>query len=294
MLNLRKALETIKKERILSFSNILVMTITFLVLGIFLSVVFISQSTLTYLEQQTQVTAFFEDDFVEKDILEFKEILEQDERISNVEYISKEEALRIFTEINKDEPLLVESITANILPASIKVQTNKIEDLEIIAEELSGSPGVEGVKFFKDVVSQFQSLANILYIVGFVLTAVFLFISYSAILVTLRTYISRKGTELEILKLVGASNEYIQAPIISQGLFFSLISSVIASIILLGGGLAINFMGIFEEGLLVPFMSDYRINLIVFSAVLNSILLFSGLLLGYLGSKSAVKKYLRY
>lgn len=294
MLNFKRALETVKKERILSFSNILIMTITFLVLGIFLSVVFVSQSTLTYLEQQTQVTAFFKDDFVEKDILEFKEILEQDQRISNVEYISKEEALRIFTEINKDEPLLVESITANILPASIKVQTNKIEDLEIIAEELSGSPGVEGVKFFKDVVSQFQSLANVLYIVGFVLTAIFLFISYSAILVTLRTYISRKGTELEILKLVGASNEYIQAPIISQGLFFSLISSAIASIILLGGGLAINFMGIFEEGLLVPFMSDYRINLIVFSAVLSSILLFSGLLLGYLGSKSAVKKYLKY
>lgn len=294
MFNFKKAYQNIKKEKVLTFSNLLIMTMTFLVLGIFLSIVFLSQSTLTYLEQQTQVTAFFRDDFTEENILELKASLERDERIANVEYISKEEALRIFTEINKDEPLLTESISANILPASLKIQTVKIEDLRTIAEELSSQEGVEGVKFFEDVVSQFQSIASVLYIAGFVLTGVFLFISYSAIVITLRIYINNKGTELEILKLVGASNEYVQAPIISQGMFFSLISAILATIILLTGAFIANFLGVFSSGLLVPFTTGIKIDLIVFYIILGIILLFSGALLGFLGSKTTVKQYLKY
>jgi len=292
--NFEKIKETLQRERVLSFANILTMTITFLVLGIFMLIVFISQSTLSYLEQQTQITAFFRDDFQEKRILELKGTLEQDERIAEVTYISKEEALKIFSEINADEPLLLESISANILPASLKIRTKKMENLKIIAEELSPNEGIEGVKFFEDVVIKFQKIASIVYIVGFTLTAMFLFVSYSAIVITLRTYINKKGTELEILKLVGASNDYIQKPIITQGLFFSLTSSIIATIILLIGAVIACALGIFSSGLVVPFLPGFKINLILLNAILGIVLLLSGLLLGYLGSKNTVKKYLEY
>ncbi len=286
--------ETFQKEKVLSFANILTMTITFLVLGIFMLIVFISQSTLSYLEQQTQVTAFFKDDFSEESILALKGTLEQDDRIAEVEYISKEDALKIFSEINADEPLLLESISANILPASLKIRTKKLENLKIIAEELSPNEGVEGVKFFEDVVVKFQKIANIVYIVGFTLTAMFLFVSYSAIVITLRTYINKKGTELEILKLVGASNDYVQRPIITQGIFFSFTSSVIATVLLVSGALIASALRIFRSGLAMPFLPEIKVSLILVTAILGIVLLLSGLLLGYLGSKNTVKKYLEY
>lgn len=294
MIDLNKIKETFRKERVLSFANLLIMTITFLVLGVFLITVFISQSTLRYLEQQTQVTAFFRDDFPESSILELKAQLENNERVANVEYISKEEALKIFMDINKDEPLLIEGISADILPASLKVRTKQIGDLQLISEELSANNGVEGVKFFKDVVLGFQRIAGIIYISGFILTAVFLFISYSAIVITLRTYINRKGTELEILKLVGASNEYVQAPIILQGVFFSLTSSIIAALLLFIGSLIATLMGAFGEGLLIPFTVNLKISFILLTGIMGIILLGSGFLLGYFGSKKTVKKYLKY
>jgi len=286
--------ETFQKEKVLSFANILTMTITFLVLGIFMLIVFISQSTLSYLEQQTQVTAFFKDDFSEESILALKGTLEQDDRIAEVEYISKEDALKIFSEINADEPLLLESISANILPASLKIRTKKLENLKIIAEELSPNEGIEGVKFFEDVIVKFQKIANIVYIVGFTLTAMFLFVSYSAIVITLRTYINKKGTELEILKLVGASNDYVQRPIITQGIFFSFTSSVIATVLLVSGALIASALRIFRSGLAMPFLPEIKVSLILVTAILGIVLLLSGLLLGYLGSKSTVKKYLEY
>ncbi len=293
MNNTKRIMETIKKEKMLSIANILIMTITFLVLAVFLTLVFASQSTLAYLEQQTQVTAFFEDEFTEDKIKSLQKELEKDERIFSVEYVSKQKALEIFMELNKDEPLLLESVSANILPASINVKTNQIEDLQAVSEELSKVQGVEGVKFFKDVVESFRAIANIIYVVGFVLSGIFLFISYSAIVLLLRTYINRRGTELEIQKLVGASNNYVKKPIVAQGIFFSVISGIKAVFIIL------IFTAIFQvlygpQELLVPFSKGLTISIWVYSAILGGIILASSYFLGLIGSSSAVKKYLEY
>ncbi len=293
MNNFKRIKETIRKERMLSIANILIMTITFMVLAIFLTLVFASQSTLAYLEQQTQVTAFFDDEFTEDKIKALQKQIEADERILSVEYVSKQKALEIFMELNKDEPLLLESVSANILPASINVKTKQIEDLQVIAEELSKTKGVEGVKFFRDVVESFKAIAQVIYIAGFVLSAVFLFISYAAIVLLLRTYINRRGTELSILKLVGASNDYVRKPILAQGIFFSLISGLKTTVLIF------IFTGIFQifygaQNLLVPFSNGLEISTWAYSAVLSGIILISSYLLGLIGSSSAVKKYLEY
>jgi len=293
MNNFKRIKETIKKERMLSVANILVMTITFMVLAIFLTLVFASQATLAYLEQQTQVTAFFEDEYTESDIKSLQKQLEEDGRILSVEYVPKEKALEIFMELNKDEPLLLESVSANILPASINVKTKQIGDLQVVSEELSKVQGVEGVKFFRDVVDSFKSIAKVIYATGFVLSGVFLFISYSAIVLLLRTYINRRGTELEIQKLVGASNAYVKKPIVAQGIFFSVISGVKAVLIIF------LFTGIFQiiygpQDLLVPFSRGVTISVWIYSTVLGGIILASSYFLGLIGSSSAVKKYLEY
>ncbi len=287
-------LETFKREKVLSVANILITTITFLVLGIFLTLVFITQSTLTYLEQQTQVTAFFKDDFTEDKIKSLQKKLESDPRVSSVEYVSKEKALEIFTELNKDEPMFLQSASAKILPASINVKTKDIQNLPVLAGELAKLEGVEGVKFFKDVVESFQSIASVIYIVGFVLSAIFVFISYATVVLLLRSYISRKGAELSILKLVGASDEYVKKPIVAQGVFFSVFSAVIASLIILISTGIFWFAGGSSVNLTLPFSQGSQINILALAGSLSGIILISGFVLGHVGSSSAVRKYLKY
>ncbi len=285
--------EPLKKERMLSLANIMVMTITFLILGLFLMLVFVSQSTLSYLEQQTQITAFFKDDFGEDQIVSLKEELMRDERVYNVEYISKEDALEIFTEINKDEPLLLEAVTANILPASLNIQTKKVEDLQVLAEQLNQNEGVEGVRYFEEVMSSFQQIAQVIYLLGFLLSGMFLFISFSAIIITLRIFISRKGREIEILKLVGASNSFVQRPIIAQGVFFSFISSFLAAMVIILGALLIE-QTYFSGELIVPFAEGFTATPFVLGIATGVILIVSGIILGLLASKTAVIKYLKF
>jgi len=284
----------LKKEKLMSISQFLVMTVTFLLLGIFIEVVAVSQTMLKYLEDQTQITVFFKDDFGEDKIFPFKDSLATDPRVLEVNYISKERALEIFKETNKDEPVLLESVSASILPASLEIKTKKISDLEPLANELQGKEGVEEVRFYKDVVDRFRSTSNTVYIIGFVLVAIFFVVSYSIIISSLRNVINSRGQELEIMKLVGASDSYVKNPFIYQGVFFSLISSVAASLIILLIGLGEDKSGVFSEGLSLGFLSHVFINPMIFSLILSFILILSGFLLGYFGSNAAVKKYLKY
>ena len=283
----------LKKEKLMSVSNFLVMGITFLLLGIFINVVVLSQTMLRYLEDQAQVTIFFKDDFGEDKILPLKDELSKDERISEVIYVSKEKALEIFKELNKDQPVLLESISASILPASLEIKTKNISNLENLANDFQGKEGVEDVRFYKDVIQRFKNTSTAVYIVGFILVVIFFVISYSVIMSSLRMSIDARGDELEIMKVVGAKDSYLTKPFIYQGVFFSVTSALGASIIILLVGLVENQGDIFSKGLSLGFLPGIFINPIIFSIILSFILVLSGVILGYFGSTAAVKKYLK-
>lgn len=284
----------IKREKFLAVSNILVMSFTFLLLGLFIYVIAISQTALRSLEQQVQLSVFFKDDFTEENIFGLKQGLESDQRVSAVNYVSKEDAFKLFTELNKDEPILLESISPSILPASLEIKVHNLKDLSPIAEQLAQTDGVEEVRFFRDVVERFKYWSSVTYIVGFVLVTVMLIVSYSVILATIRATIHAKGVELEILKLVGANDNFVKNPLLIQGVIFGVFSAFIAGILLLAINLIVNFGGVFSSGFTFGFMPSVFISPIVFSVCLFFMMLLSGLALGYFGSKSAVNKYLKY
>lgn len=284
----------LKKEKLMSISSFLVMLVTFVLLGVFINVVVLSQTMLRYLEDQAQITVFFKDEFGEDKINPFKDQLASDERISEVTYISKEEALRIFKEINKDQPVLLESISASVLPASIEIKTDKISDLESLSNELREKEGVEEVRFYKDVVQRFKSVSTAVYIVGLILVVSFFVISYSVIISSLRTAINSRGNELEVMKLVGASDSYVKNPFVYQGVFFSVVSALGASIIMILIGFGMGSLDALSKGLSLGFLPGIFISPVVFSLILSTVLLISGFLLGYFGSSTAIKKYLKY
>jgi len=284
----------VKKEKLMSASNVVVMTVTFLLLGIFINVVVFSQTALRYLEQQAQITIFFKDDATADKILAYKAELEQNPKIQEVKYVSKEDALRIFKEMNKDEPILLESVSASVLPASLEVKAKNIANLKSLSEGFKKLEGVEEVRFFEDVVQKFTYWSHVVYIVSFILVALFMMISYSVIIATLRTSISSRGPELEIMKLVGASDNYVKRPFIYQGEFYGVFSSTIAAAVILIIDFSIDKLSIFSKGLTLGFISGVYINPTLFSVILSVVLILSGFLLGLVGSVTAVKKYLKY
>jgi cell division transport system permease protein len=282
------------REKFLVISNVAIITVTFILLGLFMSLGVGMQTAIKSLEEQAQITLFFKDSFLEDQIISLKGTLEADERIAEVSYISKEDAFNIFTEINKDEPVLLEAISKDILPASLEIKAEKVVFLSDLATEFESLESVEEVKFFESVVERFKSWASTVYIVGGVLVGVFLLLSFAIIFATLRINISHKAEEIEILKLVGAPNAFIRSPFLIQGVSFGIISAVIASIIISILFTSVHFFGFFTASSLVVLIAGFKVAIWVFWLILVGLMLLFGLLLGYFGSFAAVKKYLKY
>lgn len=291
---MKQVTESLKREKLLTLSNIGVMAFTFLIFGTFITLVALTQTGIRTLEKQAQISLFFKDEFPETDILALKAKLEGDERMAQVTYVSKEDALKLFVEENKDDPILLEAASADILPASLEIRTKDIADLNVMAEELIILDGVEEVVYRQDVIERFKYWSNIVYTLGFILSVVLLLISFAVVLITLRITINAKGKELEILKLVGASDDYVKKPLIHQGLFFGISSSLIASIVLLIISVLLQIVGLITGKIEFSFLPDIGIHFLAFILGVCLILIISGLILGYFGSLTAIKKYLKY
>ena len=289
------AVTAIKKDTFLSVAIIVSMVATFLILGSFITTFVFTQTAVKSLENEVMVSVYFKDDFSTDSILKLKDKLTEDLRISDVRYVSKEDAFKIFTLLNKGDKLLLESVTASILPASLELKAVNISDIETIANEMRKETGVEDVRFFKDAVNRFKMWSSIVNIVGLSIVGVFLFISFSIIVIALRLTISAKGVEISILRLVGASEEYVRKPLVTQAVIYSLLSSFIAFVILF---VTLNFF-VFEplfrgENLTVlSYFPSLQIGSFLYSIILGIFMMASALILGILGSTTAIKKYLK-
>ena len=249
---------------------------------------------MTYLQKQVQVRIFFKDSFKEEEILNLKAELEKDPRIMEVGYTSKDEAFRIFKDLSKNDPVLQESLTTNILPASLEVRSYDVKDLDNIATEYSTKEYVESIKYLKDIKDRFKYYSGIITIFSLVLFTLFFTVSFGIILSTIRINIFQKKEEIEIMKLVGANDDFIQRPFIHQGLVYSLVGSALASLIfafILIIMFASNTLGL-RDLRDVYIVGNFKIHFIIFVVLLVVVINLFGYLLGRFGSKTAVKTYL--
>jgi len=295
---MNKFLEDLKttyaRDKFLVFSNIAVMTVTFLVLGFFLSTAVGMRTAIKTLENQAQITLFFKDDFSEDNITALKERLLSDARVNDVKYISKQQAYEIFMDVNKDEPILLEAISPDILPASLEIRADKLASLNDLASEFEGIDGIEEVKFFRDIVDRFRYWTTVINVVGGVLVFVFTALSFAVVMATIRVNISSKGDEIEILKLVGATDAYVKLPFVRQSMFFGIFSAFLASVLLILMFSSFHFFGLFGINASVVIFSNVTLFVWLYLLLLVIGLMGFGCGLGYFGSHAAIKRYLNY
>jgi cell division transport system permease protein len=215
--------------------------------------------------------------------------LESDPRVKEVDFISKEEALDIMRERS---PELVEDLTYNPLPNAYEATPVNAEDVEAIAGDLrnkgftAGARGVEKVDFGKATAKRIIRVGQVISLIFFGL--VLLLLAASALLIanTIRLSIYARRREIEVMKLVGASNWFVRGPFMLEGVFCGLAGSVLAVILLLlGKEIALpNILGRVDAG------SDVQALAFLWTSL---ILLALGLVLGAAGSGLTLRRFLR-
>jgi len=210
--------------------------------------------------------------------------LASDPRVQSVKFISKEEGLRM---MERSQPDMVGVLPSNPLPDSFTVRPVKGEYTKPIAQSLSPLPaGVQSVNYGEKTASRVLKAARV--IKGSFLLAGVILIIASALLIanTIRLSIFARRREIEVMKLVGASNWFVRGPFVLEGVATGLVGSLVAVLLLvLGKEIALPaILGHFDAGEGVhawPF------------PVVSANLLALGLGLGATGSAVTLRRFLQ-
>ena len=205
--------------------------------------------------------------------------------VKDAEFVSKEEALRIQAERT---PELTRNLTSNPLPASFKVTPHRGEDVAQIAAQLEPAPpGVEKVNYGKKEADRVLQVAKI--IGGIVLTGSLLLIAASILLIsnTIRLSIFARRREVEVMKLVGATNWFVRGPFMLEGIITGLIGSILA-VILLVIAKEVALGRIVER----EWLTSDDVNALSFPLI-ALILVLTSLLVGAVGSGITHRRFLR-
>jgi len=274
------------------------MFITFLLTGIFLLTTSLSFAILQYFESKPQLTVFFMEKAGKAEADALTITLDATEKVASTKFVSKEEALAIYKEQNKNDPLLLEMVTADILPASLEVTAKDPRYLAELEPIMKQADGVEEVVFQKDVVDSLLSWTNAIRNVGGVLAILLAMDSLLIIMTVIGMKIALKKEEIDILKLIGASPWYIRMPFILEGGVYGVTGAFAAWIVIMAlvvGFRAhiVSFLGAIPviQTVLGDMLSTT--SLLISGGFLVSMVLF-GFLLGAVGSLVSLGRYIKF
>lgn len=286
--SLEFAKRNIRRTPVQAVAASMVMFLTFLALLVFLLLAAGSQQALRFFESKPQAIAFFKEGTTDQDIAAIENALKQETRVVSTKFVTKEDALNIYREKNKDDPTLLELVTANILPASLEISTHSPEDLAPIAQILKREPVVSEVIVPEDVVKTLTTVTGFIRLVGGLVVGFLLIFSMLIILMIIGFKIRLRRDEIEIMKLLGASSSFIRNPFILEGMFYGLVGAISSWIIVY---LLLWYFNPFLQGYLgevklLPVNPLFMLSLLGFS-------LLSACIIGGLGSIGAVRRYLK-
>jgi len=276
-------------------------TVSILIMLLYiLSVFFIITSTVNDVLKETQdkvdISISFQSDISEQSILEVKNELEKFSEIKSVTYVSKEQALENFKKSSTLRPIILQTLDvlgSNPLLNALVIKANDVNQYQLISEYIKKAPFNNKVSRtnydeHKDAINKLNYIIAVIKKIGTALglffTIISLLITFNAIRITIYTH----KQEVEIMRLVGASNSFIRMPFIFEGVIYGVVSSIFSMLILF---ISIKFITPYVSSV-VPTSNLVGFYLSNFWSLLGAQMLF-GSLLGVSGSIIAMQKYLK-
>lgn len=207
------------------------MSLTFFVSSIFVILIIGGQLVLNYVEQRPQVIAFFKDDTKDTQIAELTEKLNSTNLAKEIKFVSKEEAFAIYRERNKDDPILLESVTADFLPASIDISVKRAQDIGEITKIAKENQQVERVITPENLVEQLVKWTKTIRFGGILFVTTLMTVSFLIIIMVIGMRIAIRKDEISIMSLVGATKWYIAKPFFIEGALYGVIGASVAIIL---------------------------------------------------------------
>ncbi|MBI4155950.1 MAG: ABC transporter permease [Candidatus Zambryskibacteria bacterium] len=283
-----------------SLSSILVMVVTLFVIGSTIFSGAILQSTLEQIKDKVDVNVYLTRTANESDILALKKNLEHLAEVSVVNYVSRDEALENFKKRHQNDQFTLQALDelgTNPLGATLNIKAKDPSQYQSIANFLNnksalpdGTTIIDKINYFqnKEAIDRLTNIINSSDRLGFILTVLLIIISVLITFNTLRLVIYMSRDEISVMRLVGASRNYIRGPFFVAGAIYGFISAMITLILFYPITL---WLGRTTEDFFVG-LNVFHYYTSNFGQIFLTIIM-SGISIGAVSSYLAVRKYLK-
>lgn len=290
MTPLKNAWHHIRRSPFQSLIAILVMSISFFSLSFFVIVSQGMASVLTYFETKPEITIFLKDGLDSSTVSGLQKELSDYPNIREIKFISKDQALAIYKDQNKNNPMLTEMVTSSILPASFDVSVSDPKVLEQIAQDFTAKTSqIDEIIYQKDIIKSLLNWTDFIRKTGIVVVSVTTAITFLIIFVIIGMKITNRKDEIKVSRLLGASNFYVKRPFLIEGVIYGLTGSFIGLLI------TYSLLAYFYHRINLFFNPVVFVNSdLRFYAILLLSSLSLGTLIGFSASWIGVKRYIRF
>ena len=285
---LREAFKNMLLNPLMSITAVTTTAVCVLILGVGMLVNAHVEGIINRIGQDVTITAFFPEDVSQERVDEVYSSVEGYPEVSQVTYVSREEALERFRSTLSDQPEILEGLPSDVLPASIEIQLADSRSSDAVAEKLQAEGFAEG-----DLLYNQKTIDNLNQATSYVVwalrgaTALFFVASVLLIFNTIRLSIFARRKEIEVMKLVGASDSFVRTPFLFEGLVQGLIGAAVAALLVVW----VNSVFVAWAQYELPFIpiSSNAISTVFLLLVLIAV----GVVVGIAGSAFSVRRFLK-
>lgn len=229
----REAWLSVKRNGAFSIACVIVSGISFLTLGLFLLLDGSVNNMVSGLEDKVGISAYLSPTVTPSDVAWLQSRIISWPEVEAVKYVSSEEAMQTLKEDLAEFTDVLSTLPANPLPSSLEIKPKTPDQTEAIVSQLRNLPQVEDIQYDMQTVSRLIIFARYFRLLGVFVSLLFLLSAWFLLSSSLRMTVYARRMEIEIMRLVGATSNYIRYPFILEGIIYGLTGAAIACLLLI-------------------------------------------------------------
>ena len=285
--HVRESFKSIRRNSWMTFASVSAVTVTLLLVGVFIVIMMNLNQLAQNIENDVEIKVVADPAANEKIIKELVEKVRSTDGVLEVVYSSRDAELDKMIKSFGDELNLYKQ--SNPLGDALYVKAKDPQQTATIAKKIDTYDYTYEVVYGEEKVEKLFKVLNMSRNVGLVLILALLFTAMFLISNTIRITIVARRTEIEIMKLVGATNNFVRIPFLLEGMWLGILGAIAPMLII-----SISYYKLFE--VLEPKLQGEMFQLLnatPFILQLNGLILFMGMFIGVWGSFMSVRKFLK-
>jgi cell division transport system permease protein len=298
-----EALGSLRRNWVITLAAVLTVFISMVILGLVLVINRNLNQGATSLKNRVMIEVFIKDNATANEVNALKSTIAGMDEVKSYTYISKDQALQEFRKrLGDNADQILANLSSNPLPASYRIYVKDANQVDAVAKRFFADPAVDnsapgkhdGVRYAQQTVRKMLGTISVVTKGMWIATGLFAVAGILLISTTVRLSIFARRNEIEIMRLVGATNWFIRWPFVLEGFLTGLVGSLVAALAIWGVNWTL-FNWVKNSSLNFLTVSVYPLWLQggTWPLGLLPTLVIFGAILGAVGSAIALRRYLR-